>query len=115
VTSHQQSGGTAWPGLAELDAEIERVQEMHPDLFEVEAMVDEPRQVPTQSASAWSIDLTGIGGPISILERAVRETSAGTEDRRRCFCGARSVGRHQVDIFVTWGCESHLRLARAAI
>ena len=56
--------------------------------------------------------LTAMG--LSHLERAVRETSAGTDDRRRCFCGAGSVGWHQVDIFVTWGCESHLRPARAA-
>jgi hypothetical protein len=32
-------------------------------------MVDEPRQVPALSASAWSIDLVPVGGPSFIVLR----------------------------------------------
>lgn len=32
-------------------------------------MVDSERQVPTPSASAWSIDLAAIGGPTFIVHR----------------------------------------------
>lgn len=40
-------------------------------------MVDEPRQVPALSASAWSIDLAPIGGPVFIVLRR-NETEART-------------------------------------
>lgn len=32
-------------------------------------MVDSDRQVPTPSASAWSIDLEAIGGPVFVVHR----------------------------------------------
>ncbi len=49
-------------------------------------MVDMNRQVPTPSASAWSIDLTRIGGPLFVVLRR-------DEDDARA-----AVVRHLVDI-----------------
>ena len=54
--------------------------------FQVFLMVDMSRQVPSPAASAWSIDLTRIGGPLFIVLRM------GDDDARAALV------RHLVDI-----------------
>ena len=51
-------------------------------------MVDTDRQVPTPSASAWSIDLGAIGGPVFVVHRRAESDARAALVRHLVEIGA---------------------------